>query len=56
LKVSFPTFAGILAIWANGRNQPDPARPPHRPAIFKNEIQEWKTGNLSSAAGAVIWK
>jgi hypothetical protein len=23
LKVSFPLFAGILAIWANGQNQPE---------------------------------
>ena len=36
--------------------QPDPARPSHRPAIFKNESQECRTGNLGSAALAVLQK
>ena len=32
--------------------QPTPARQHHRPAIFKNERQEWSAANLDCAAKA----
>jgi hypothetical protein len=34
--------------------KPDPAHQHHRPAIFKNERQEWSATNLSSAALAAF--
>jgi hypothetical protein len=54
-RIERPVWSGHIAL-PEFRYQPDPARPSHRPAIFKNESQEWRTGNLSSAAKAAFYQ
>jgi hypothetical protein len=49
----FGTVSGEGLGLIKARFQPDPARQPHRPAIFKNERQEWSAANLGCAAIAV---
>jgi hypothetical protein len=50
LSVGFGLSDGIFVAAAYGGFQPDPAHQPHRPAIFKNERQQWSFRNLGSAA------
>ena len=47
-------FLGILALNLEFRFPPDPARPPHRPAIFKVESRPRSAGKFSAAAVAVF--